>query len=178
MIIYIFVYSLSAAVLLFIIIGCASIIFSVLSFAPWVPSRQRDLKRIFKLADLKKGQVFYDLGCGDGRMVIYASDHYQARAIGLEISLPLYLICRLKQVFKPKVKFKFKDLFKENLALADVVYFFGIPKTVNGKIMAKLKQELKSGAKVISYTFKLNDWTPKVIDKPTKNDLPIYLYVI
>lgn len=178
MIISIFVYGLGAIFLLFVILGCFSIIFSVLSFAPWVPSRNRDLARIFKLADLKEGQIFYDLGCGNGKIVIYASDHYKAEAVGLEISLPLYLICRLRQVFKPKAKFKFKNLFKEDLSSADAVYFFGIPKTVNGRLAVKLKQELKPGAKVISYSFKLNDWTPKITDKPTKNDLPIFLYEI
>ncbi|KKS34972.1 MAG: Methyltransferase type 12 [Parcubacteria group bacterium GW2011_GWC2_42_12] len=178
MIIFIIVYSLSLIFILSVIVCCINIVFSVLSFAPWVPSRSRDLSRIFKLADLQDGQIFYDLGCGDGKIVIYASDHYKALAIGLEIFWPLYLICRLRQVFKPNAKFKFKNLFKEDLSSADVVYFFGIPKTVNGKLAVKLKQELKPGAKAISYSFKLNDWTPKIIDKPTKNDLPIYLYEV
>lgn len=180
MIISIITYGLGVFFLLFIIVCCASFILSVLSFAPWLPSRERDYARIFKLADLKEGQVFYDLGCGDGRIVFYASDHFSVQAIGLELSLPMYLICRLRQIFKPRANliFKFKNLFKENLSKADVVYFFGIPKTVNGKLVAKLKQELRPGAKVISYSFKMNDWTPKAIDRPTKNDLPIFLYEI
>lgn len=173
-------YGLSAIFLLFIVVCCFSLVFSVLSFAPWVPSRGRDLARIFKLADLRAGQVFYDLGCGDGKVVACAADNYKVKAIGLEISLALYLICRLRQAFKPgaEIKFKFKNLFKENLSSADVVYFFGVPWTVSGKLLAKLKQELRPGAKVISYSFKLDGWTPKIIDKPTENDLPIYLYVV
>lgn len=172
------VYGLGAILLLFIVICCSSLVFSVLSFAPWVPSRNRDLARIFKLADLKEGQTFYDLGCGNGKVVIYARDNYKAKAIGLEISLPLYLICWLRQAFKRKanLEFKFKNLFKENLSAADAVYFFGMPETINKKLAIKLKQELKPGAKIISYSFKLEDWTAKVIDKPTKNDLPVYLY--
>jgi len=179
MIISILVYGLSALVLLFIIVSAASVMYSVISFAPWVPSRTRDLARIFKLADLKPGQVFYDLGCGDGRMVFYARDNFKARAIGLEISLPMFLVCSIKRAFSEKsnLEFKFKNLFKENLSAADVVYFFGMPKTINNKLSAKLKQELRPGTKVISYSFKLNDWTPKVIDKPTAEDLPVYLYI-
>jgi len=180
MIISIAIYFLSIALILFLIYCCINVIFSVLSFAPWVPSRSRDLERIFKLADLKPGQIFYDLGCGDGRVTIFAAKNYKVQAIGLEISLPFYLICRLRQIFshQDNLKFKFKNLFKEDLSQADVVYFFGIPKTVNGKIVAKLKRELRPGSKVISYAFKLNDWTPKIIDKPTKNDLSVYLYEI
>lgn len=180
MIISIMANGLSAIILLFIIICSASIIFSVLSFAPWVPSRSRDLERTFRLADLKEGQIFYDLGCGDGKVVIYAGDHYKVKAIGLEISLPLYLVCQFRKIFnrQANLQFKLKNLFKENLALADVVYFFGMPETINKKLGAKLKQELKPGAKIISYSFKLNDWTPKLIDKPTEKDLPIYLYEV
>ena len=180
MIISIIVYVLSIIFLLFIIISSASILFSVLSFAPWLPSRSRDLARIFNLADLKAGQIFYDLGCGDGRIIMFAANNYKALAIGLEISLPLYLICRLRKVFshRSNLEFKFKNLFKEDLSPADVVYFFGIPQTINRKLAAKLKQELKPGAKVISYSFKLDDWTPKLIDKPSENDLSIYLYEI
>src|SRR3989338_11069432 len=99
MIISIVVYGLSLAFLLFIIVCGFSIIFSVLSFAPWVPARGRDLKRIFKLAALKPGQIFYDLGCGDGKAVFYAAKNFRVRAIGVEFSFPLYLLCRLKNVF-------------------------------------------------------------------------------
>lgn len=180
MIISIIAYGLSIVFLLFILICSFNLIFSVLSFAPWVPSRSRDFKRIFKLADLKPGQIFYDLGCGDGKVVIYAANNYKVKAIGLEISLPLYLICKLRQVLnrQSNIEFKFKNLHKENLADADVVYFFGIPHSLNEKFCLKLKQELRSGAKIISYSFKLNSLEPKIIDNPGGKDLPIYLYEI
>ena len=126
-----------------------------MSFAPWVPSRGRDLKRIFKLADLKPGQIFYDLGCGNGKIVIYAANNYKVKAIGLEISLPLYLICKIRQFFNrgAELEFKLKNLFKENLAAADVIYLFGMPHVLNEKFCLKLKQELRPGTKIISYSF-------------------------
>jgi len=180
MIISIIAYSLSLIFLLFIFISGFSLIFSVLSFAPWVPSRARDLKRIFKLADLRPGQIFYELGCGNGRVSVYAAENFNVKVIGLEISLGLYLVCKLRQLFNRggKLEFKFKNLYKENLASADVVYFFGMPNVLNEKFCLKLKQELRPGAKIISYSFKLHDWQPKVIDKPSEKDLPIYLYEI
>ncbi len=178
MIISMIVYALGIAFLLLIIVCGFSLFFSVLSFAPWVPSRNRDLDRIFKLADLKPGQTFYDLGCGDGRIVIYAAKNFKVKAIGLEISLLFYLICKIKQVLNKQsdIEFKFKNLYKENLASADVVYFFGIPHTLDKQFCEKLKKELKPKAKVISYSFKLHGWEPKIIDKPSEKDLPIYLY--
>lgn len=180
MIFSIIIYWLVLAGLLFIIVCGFSVIFSCLSFAPWVPSRGRDLNRIFKLADLKSGQVFYDLGCGNGRVVIYAAKHYKVKAVGLEISLPFYLICRLRRFFNrgAALEFKFKNLHKENLAPADAVYFFGMPYVLNEKFCQKLKRELKPGAKIISYSFKLPGWRPKIIDKPNADDLAVYLYEI
>lgn len=178
MIFSIVLYGLGSASLLFAIACGFSLIFSSLSFAPWVPSRGRDLKRIFKLADLRPGQVFYDLGCGNGRLVVYAANNYKVKAVGLEISVPLYLICQFRKFFNRGVEleFKFKNLHKENLAAADVVYFFGMPYVLNEKFCRKLKRELKAGAKIISYSFKLADWPPKLIDRPSANDLPVYLY--
>jgi len=180
MIISITAYVLSAAFLLFVIVCGFSIIFSVLSFAPWVPSRGRDLKRIFKLADLKPGQIFYDLGCGNGKVIIYAANNYRVKAIGLEISLPFYLICKARQALNrlSDIEFKLKNLYKENLALADAVYFFSIPHALNEKFLLKLKKELRPGTKVISYSFKLNGWEPKAVDRPNQKDLPVYLYIM
>jgi len=169
---------LSFIFLAFILFCCFNLIFSVLSFAPWVPSRSRDLERIFKLADLKPGQIFYELGCGNGRVSIYAANHFKVKAIGLELSLPFYLICKIRQVFNrgANLEFKLKNLYNENLTQADVVYLFGMPKALNEKFCLKLRQELKPGTKIISYSFKLYNWQPKIIDKPTKKDLPVYLY--
>lgn len=165
---------------LFIAICLFSLVFSVLSFAPWVPIRGRDLKRIFSLANLRPGQVFYDLGCGDGKTVFYAAENFKAEAIGVEFSLPLYLFCRLKNLFYNSglSRFKFKNLYRENLSRADVVYFFGMPHTVNDRFRQKLKTELKPGTKIISYSFSFPDWPPAAVDKPGEKDLPVYLYVI
>ena len=166
--------------LLVMVIGAANIIFSVLSFAPWVPARGRDLKRIFKLAALKPGQIFYDLGCGDGKAVFYAAKNFRVRAIGVEFSFPLYLLCRLKNVFcgSGLARFRFKNLYDENLSAADAVYFFGIPYRINEAFKQKLKREMKPGAKIISYSFAFPDWLPAVTDRPNDKDLPIYLYVL
>ena len=113
-------------------------------------------------------------------MIIYAANNFKVKAVGLEISLAFYLICKIRQALNKQsnIEFKFRNLFKENLAPADVVYLFGIPHVLNEKFCSKLKQELRPGTKIISYSFKLHNWEPKVIDRPSDKDLPVYLYII
>jgi SAM-dependent methyltransferase len=148
------------------------------SLAPWVPSWSKDLPRIFELANIRPGQVFYDLGCGNGKTVLYANKKFQAKAIGLEIALPLYFVCKIRQVFNwdKRLIFKYKNLFKEDLSQADVIFIFGMPKTIKDKLKSKLEKELKAGAKVISYVFAVNGWEPVMISKDNNDQIPIYLY--
>ena len=97
-----------------------------LSFAPWVPTKRRDITRALKLADLKPGEIFYDLGCGDGRAVFTAGKEFQADARGIEIFPPLFLLCIIKKwSTRSKAKIWCKNLFSTNLSDADVVFFFG-----------------------------------------------------
>lgn len=152
--------------------------FGARSYAPWVPSRKRDFSRIFKLAALRPGEVFYDLGCGDGRVVFAASRLYQARAMGFEYSIPLFVVCKLRQVlnWNGGASFKFKNLYRADLSQADVLYCFGVPETLRNNLLPKLKAQAKPGARVISYGFFIEGLQPEVIDRPGPNDLPIYLY--
>lgn len=148
------------------------------NFAPWVPTREADLERIFELANLKEGQVFYDIGSGTGKMVFYASKNYKVRSIGLELALPLFLLSKTKSFFNKNelVKIKWQDLYKENLSEADVVYCFGVAETLNYNFQKKLEKEIKPGAKVISYAFKVGDLKPTHVNKPSDKHLPIYVY--
>lgn len=157
-----------------------SVGYASLSFAPWVPSRKRDLKKIFQLADLKPGEIFYDLGCGNGRLAIYAAKNFQAQAIGLELALPLYFVCAIRKLFirNKNLHFKLKNLFKKNLSDADVIYLFGMPYKLKTKLKEKLERELKPGARVITYAFPFPDWQPEIVDKPSERNISIYLYRI
>jgi len=149
------------------------------SFAPWVPCWKKDLPRIFALINLKPGEIFYDLGCGSGRTVFYAAKNFGAQAIGLEFALPLYFYCQGKKLLSRRrnVKFKWKNFFKENLADADAVYFFGLPKNIKRKLKNKLERELKPGARVVSYVFPIEEWQPVKVDKPHKDSVAVYLYI-
>ncbi len=167
-------------ILIAICLSFLNAVWAANSLAPWVPSKKRDLQRIFKLAALKPNETFYDSGCGNGKVVFYACKNFPVKAVGLEIFLPLFLICKIRQFFHrgANLTFKYKNLFKEDLSAADVVYVFGMPRAIKNKLKQKLERELKPGSRVISYTFPITGWVPEIIDKPNKGKLSIYLYKI
>ena len=156
------------------LIFVATFIHAGLSGATWVPTRQRDVQRFLNLADIKQNDVVYDIGCGNGRMVIAASTQ-GANAIGFEISLFPYLLAKInKLIRRSKVKIKYRDLWHVNLADADLVYFFLMPERIK-KLKNKFEQELKPGAKVISYVWPIDGWRPIKIDE-CEGRPKLYLY--
>jgi len=167
--------------ILFVVLCLFSVGQASLSLAPWLPTKKGDFARICRLADMKPGEVFYDLGCGDGRLLSYAARHYGVRAIGLELSLPFYFICQIRRLCGrwKNVRCKYKNLYRENLADADVVYIFAESRRkFKGALPDKLKSELRPGSRVITYVFPIAEWTPDAIDKPGEKDLAIYRYKI
>ncbi|MCU0678837.1 MAG: hypothetical protein MUC28_00105 [Planctomycetes bacterium] len=151
------------------------------SLAPFVPTRKRDLPRIFSLARLRPEEIFYDLGCGDGRVVMRLSRLSPARFIGLEIALPLVFLCLARKWLGggSNTVFKWKNVYAEDLSAADAVYLFvSSPEKLQGRLVDKLSRELKRGSRVISYAFPVAGWTPTLVDKPRPQDIAIYLYTL
>ncbi len=146
------------------------------SAAPWLPTKQGDVERILKLAEIKTGEVFYDLGCGDGRLVGVAS-RAGAKASGFDISLLPYLLARLRLAReKGNPKIIFKNFFKQDLSKADIVYLFLTPPVMT-KVKDKLVAGLKKGTRVISYAFAIPGL--ELVVKDTAPGRPnIYLYRI
>lgn len=170
-------YLLTLVVILLIVLVAKSWI-TIISFAPWVPAFKKDLARVFEVAQLQPGEVFYDLGCGDGRTVVYAANHFNVQAVGVELIFPLWVVCQIRKIFSKskKITFKNKNLFHEDLSQADVVYVFGIPGTLAHRVKEKFQKELKPGARVVSYVFKIEGLTPELVSKPNPKDNSIYLY--
>lgn len=149
-----------------------------LSFAPWVPTFERDVDRAFALAKLVPNEIFLDLGCGNGRMPIEAARRCGARGQGVELVFPLYLVCLVRKLLNRnlKLQFSFTNLFKTDVSQADVIYIFGLPRKLSGRLSKKLLAETKRGARLVSYCFPLADFALIKEDRPTPKDLPIYLY--
>lgn len=161
------------AVILVVLFFLVTALFA--SAAPWLPAWKKDAGRILKLADPKAGQRFFDLGCGDGRIVCAAAKT-GAIATGLELSLLPFILAKTR-VFLSKYsgQILFRDLFQFDLSQADVVYLFLTP-PIMPRLRAKLERELRPGTKVISYTFAITGWTPTHTDTEA-NGRTIYLYL-
>lgn len=164
------------------LVGIAIIIIILGTFAyatfrsiGWVPMWSKDVKNVMDLADIKSGDRFYDLGCGDGK-VILAAGQRGAKAVGYEISLLFYMIAKVRSwLSKDDVKVKFRDFWLVDLSDADVVFFFLIPH-IYPKMKNKLQKELKTGAKVIAYVWPFEGWQP--VKKIRREKGPaIYLYI-
>ena len=160
-----------------LLIGSSAIVIFIVR-VPFAPTPKKNVRKIIDLLELKPGQIFYDLGCGDGRFLIEAEKR-GAKAKGFEISPYAYLRAKLNLAWhKSKAKVIYKNFYHEDIADADAVFAFLID-TVMPKVEEKLKKELKSGAKIACYGFKLPTWKPeKIIDliPKDKKSSNIYLY--
>jgi SAM-dependent methyltransferase len=134
---------------------------------PYVPTPQTVVEEMLKLADVTKDDVVYDLGSGDGRIVITAAKKYGARGVGVDIDPERIKEANANAIqagVTERVRFLEQDLFKTDLKDATVVTLFLLPK-VNLRLRPKLWHELKPGTRVVSEAFDMGDWKP---DKTVK----------
>lgn len=130
------------------------------SDAPFVPTKSSQIKQVLKVAGLKKGKIFYELGSGDGRVVIEAAK-MGAVANGVEQSWIRVWYSRFKawRLKLNKVSFFHGDIFQRHYYPADVVYIYLLTKGVL-KLEDKLKKELKKGAIVVTQKYHFKNWKP------------------
>jgi SAM-dependent methyltransferase len=127
--------------------------------APWVPAFKKDLKAMIDDTNLKPGEVFYELGCGDGRLVVEAAKR-GAKAVGYEISPVMWLIAKIRVTPCRGASVKFGDFWRLDLSSADVVLAFLVPRTI-GRLEVKAAKEMKPGARLVSYIFPFPNMKPK-----------------
>ena len=130
---------------------------------PFVPTTDEAVQAMLKLAGVTKNDIVYDLGCGDGRIVIAAAKSFGAHAVGIDINPTR--IGEAKENAKKAgvenlVRFEENDLFEADFHEASVVTLFLLP-NVNLKLRPKLLQVLKPGTRVVSNTFDMGDWKPE-----------------
>ena len=130
---------------------------------PYVPTTEEAVRAMLKLADVKKADIVYDLGCGDGRIVIAAAKTYGARGVGIDIDPDRIREAKenaKKAGVENLVRFEENDLFQANFREATVVTLF-LLRSINLKLRPKLLQDLKPGTRVVSNTFDMGDWRPE-----------------
>lgn len=144
---------------------------------PFVPSPQEVVDKMIELAAVKKGDTVYDLGSGDGRIVIAAAMK-GARAVGFEIDPELVKQSQeniRKAGVLDRAEIRNQDILTVDLSPASVVTMYLLP-DVNLKLKPNLLSQLKPGSRVVSHSFDMGDWKP---DKTERIDgRTIYLWII
>ena len=153
---------------------------------PYVPTTEAAVREMLKLADVRSADVVYDLGCGDGRIVIAAAKIYGAHGVGIDIDP-----ARIKEAkenariagVENLVRFEENDLLKTDIRQATVVTLF-LSVAINLQLRPKLR-ELKPGARIVSNTFDMGDWKaekestvgePDALYEPLSRQL--YLWIV
>lgn len=143
-------------------------------WAPWWRTNKKTALAICKLADIKKEDIIYDLGCGDGEVLI-AIAKMGASGVGVEIDPMRFLIAKIRVNFLGfgnKIKIKKKNFFKEDLSQASVIIVYLVPKALN-QLVPKFRKELKKGTRIVSYRYEIEGL--KLIKKDSKNSLGLYV---
>jgi SAM-dependent methyltransferase len=134
---------------------------------PYVPTSNVLVHAMLKLAGVSSADVVYDLGCGDGRIVITAARDFGARGVGIDINPARIQDARhnAEQAgVTGKVRFEENDLFKADIKDATVVTLYLLT-GVNERLRPKLMSELKPGTRIVSNTFKMGDWKPDKVER-------------
>lgn len=142
-------------------------------WAPWWRTNRKTARAICDLAKITRSDLVYDLGCGDGSLIITASKEYNASAVGIEIEPTRFLISTIRVFLNrlsSKATVKRENFFDTDLSKATVVVVYLIPKTFN-LLLPKFKKELKKGTRIVSYRYEIG---LPAIKKDKKNKLLLY----
>lgn len=173
---FITLYTLIPIVLILVMIIAVSMLWPLAIGAAYSPSSKKVVRKMLEMAEVHPEDLVYDLGSGDGRIVIEAAREYNARGVGVEADPLRVGWSRLKVMrmrLSSRVKILWGNLFHQNLSQATVVTLFLWGRT-NENLKEKLQTELKPGTRVVSYVWKFEGWEPVKTDRKDQ----IYLYII
>ena len=136
------------------------------SLAPYVPTPSDVVDRMLRLAKVGPRDVVYDLGCGDGRIVIAAAEKFGARGVGVDIDANLINQAEANAKaagVSGRVKFLVQDAMTVDVSDATVVTLYLLSAS-NVKLRPILPRQLRRGARIVSHSFAMGDWEPEVVD--------------
>ena len=151
---------------------------------PFIPTPEDIIPKMLTLASVMPGETVFDLGSGDGRMVMAAAKDFHARVVGVEIRRRLVTECRRKvreMGLSHQVTIRCSNFKEVSLRKADVLAVYLSDYTLN-LLAPKLAKELRPGARIVNFDYQIPDWTPasriEVTPAGWRKAHPIYLYVM
>lgn len=126
-------------------------------WAPWWRTNKKTARAICELAKITGSDLVYDLGCGDGTLLITAGKEFGAKGVGIEIDPLRVWMVRIRVWFNDlkNVEIRRQDFFKTDLSKATVIVVYLVPKTLD-KLLPKFRKELKKGTRIVSYRYEMN----------------------
>lgn len=134
---------------------------------PPVPTRPERIRKALKLANLQRDEVLYDLGAGDGRVLLIAAREFAAQAVGIEVGPAQCALIWLRAIaggLGDSIQVKWANFYKADLRGADVVFVYATSKEVI-KLTPYLERQLKQGTRVVSISADFPEWEPSTFDE-------------
>jgi len=150
--------------------------------APYYPTPLTIVERMLDLGQLKAGEKMFDLGSGDGRIVIMAAQKYHADATGVELDSDLVASsqAKVKQLGLKTARIVYGDILKQDYSSANLITVYLLPES-NIKVRPILEEQLKKGTRIVAHDFVVGGWTPvKTVTIPDDGEgrsHMLYLYV-
>src|SRR5437764_924151 len=135
--------------------------------APYYPTPEIVVEKMLQLGGLKAGEKMFDLGSGDGRIVIMAAQKFHAEAVGIELDKDLckQSLAKIQKLGLEKNAHIINgDLLKQNYSSADLVTVYLLPESIDNKVQPVLDKQLKKGARVVAHDFEFKAWTPEKVE--------------
>lgn len=135
--------------------------------APYYPTPETIVDKMLELGGLRAGEKVYDLGSGDGRIVIMAAQKFHADAVGVELDKDLcrQSMARIQKLGLQKTAHIVNgDLLAQNYSSADLVTVYLLPDSINNKVQPLLDKQLKKGTRVVAHDFEFRSWTPEKVE--------------
>jgi SAM-dependent methyltransferase len=138
----------------------------IASGLPWIPTHRTRIRKALELTNVRPGEVLYDLGAGDGRVLVLAAREYGVRAVGIELDPAHCVLIWLRALFSgvlERVSIQWGNFFKINLGEADVVYAYLTPSHA-ARLKPQLEKQLRPGARVATISADMEGWEPTAFD--------------
>lgn len=152
---------------LFLLIAVTWLVVPALYGLPWVPTREKRIRQALELARLKPGETLYDLGAGDGRVLVMAAKEFGADAVGIEIGPAQCLLGWLRILFsgcRTKVRLRCGNFYKADISSADVIFVYATSSQTSS-LLPLLERSLHPGARLVSIAADFSGWVPKMVDR-------------